>query len=337
MKRTFLAISTAWVVLAIASDATAANWAKRLFEKTSHDFGVVARASKTEYSFEFTNTLDDELHVAYVRSSCGCTKLRVQQRTVKSGETGAVVARYNTWSFTGRRGATLTVVFDRPRYAEVQLHVTGYIRRDVVFDPGKIDFGSVDQGQPAERIVKLEYAGRRDWRILNAQSPLPHLSLETKETHRAGGRVGYELIARLSDHAPTGYLTTELTLQTNDRRLKSVPLMVTGRVSPALSVSPALLFLGNVPASSQCTKRLVVRGPEPFRIIRVECEDLRFQFGMTDEAKTLHFVPVVFNADDFPGEVSQTIRVHTDLAGGKQAEAKASATIVFPVTGITRQ
>jgi len=336
MKRTLI-LTTAWVLLAITSDATAADWARRLFKKTSHDFGVVARASKTEYSFEFTNTLDTDLHVTYVRSSCGCTKPRVQQRTVKSGETGAVIARYNTRGFTGQRGATVTVVFDRPGYAEVQLHVKGYIRRDVVFHPGKVDFGSIDQGEPAERTVKLEYAGRRDWRIVSVRSPLPHLLVETKETHRAGGRVGYELIARLSDDAPTGYVTTELTLETNDRRFKSVPLVVTGRVSPTLSVSPALLFLGNVPAGSQCTKRLVVRGPEPFRITKVECEDLRFQFEMTDEAKTLHFVPVLFNADDIPGEVSQTIHVHTDLAGGKQAETNASATVVFPITGITRQ
>lgn len=336
MRRSLIFI-TALAVLATPGDATAAPWAKRLFEKTSHDFGVVARAAKTEHSFEFTNTLNTDLHVAYVRSSCGCTKARIQPHTVKRGEKGAVIARFNTRSFTGRKGATITVVIDRLRYAEVQLHVTGYIRRDVVFHPGKVDFGSIDQGKPAERIVRLEYAGRRDWRIVNVRSPLPHLVVETKETRRSGGRVGYELIARLSKDAPIGYVTTELTLETNDRRLKSVPLHVTGRVSPSLSVSPALLFLGNIPAGSQCTKRLVVRGPEPFRVTKVECDDLRFQFQMTDKAKTLHFVPVVFNADDIPGEVSQTIHVHTDLAGGKRAETNASAKIVFPISGITRQ
>ncbi len=336
MKRTLI-LTTAWILLAVGSDADGADWARRLFEKTSHDFGSVARAANTVHEFSFTNTLDRDVHIASVRSSCGCTKPSVQQRAVKSGEAGIVFARYNTRSFTGRKSATVTVVFDRPRYAEVQLRVSGYIRRDVVFHPGKVDFGMIDQGQSAERIVKLEYAGRSDWRLDDVQTPLPHISVEAKETHRGGGRVSYELIARLSDDAPAGYVTTELTLRTNDRRLKRVPLAVTGRVSPALSVSPALLFLGNVPAGSQCTKRLVVRGPEPFRITKVECKDQRFRFEMPDEAKTLHFVPVVFNADEIPGEISQTIHVHTDLAGGKHAEADASATVVFPVTGITRQ
>ena len=40
----------------------------------------------------------------------------------------------------------MTVYFDKPTYAEVQLQVAGFIRSDVVLQPGEIDFGNVDLG-----------------------------------------------------------------------------------------------------------------------------------------------------------------------------------------------
>ena len=43
-----------------------------------------------------------------------------------------MIAAFNTERFLDARGATLTVTFDKPSYAEVQLTVTGHIRSDVV-------------------------------------------------------------------------------------------------------------------------------------------------------------------------------------------------------------
>ncbi|MBL7044199.1 MAG: DUF1573 domain-containing protein [Pirellulaceae bacterium] len=334
MKRAFVCIAVAWLIGGLGSDSAAATWARRLFEKTKHDFGTVARAAATEYSFKFTNYLNQDVRVAYVRSSCGCTKPRIEKRAVKSGESSAVIAKFDTRTFHGNAGATVTVVFDRPRYAEVQLRVSGYIRRDVVFHPGRVDFGSVEQGRPTEKAIDLQYAGRNDWRVVSVRSPLPFVTVETHQTRRRFGRVGYQLLVRVSEDAPAGYINTELLLETNDRRLKSVPLAVNGRVSPSLSVSPALLYLGNVPAGGRCEKRLLVRGPQPFRITKIECGDQRFQFKTGDEAKKLHFVPVEFRADDVTGEVSQTIEVHTDLADGKLAKVNATGTVLFPITSI---
>ena len=205
-----------------------------------------SRAAKTEHAFEFTNRLDREMHIAGVRVTCGCTTPIVEQNTIRPGEKGAVIAHLNTRTFNGKVGSTLTVTFDRPNYSEVQLRVDAYIRRDVVFDPGEVDFGSVDQGQAAEQTVDLQYAGRDDWQVVGIQSPGPYLTVEAQETRRSGGRVGYRLVVRLLPDAPAGYVDGELILQTNDRRLTSVPLAVSARITPALTVSPTLLRLGTV-------------------------------------------------------------------------------------------
>lgn len=328
MQRSIRFLLATCLLASASGQCLAQSWAKQMFEKTSHDFGTVARAAKTEHVFRFTNRTNRDVHIRGVRVSCGCTTPKVETYTVKSGEKGAIRAVLNTRSYKGSVKATITVVFDRPYYTEVQLSVKGYVRRDVVLNPGGADFGSVCQGKGAERKIDLQYAGRNDWQIKAIRSPEPHITVRATQTRRAYGRVGYDLLVRLSADAPAGFINTEITLETNDWRLKTVPVSVTGRVSSALTVSPALLYLGNVKAGGEATARLVVRGTEAFRVSRVECDDPRLAFEIGDEAKQLHFIPITFKADSETGKISQQIQIHTDLLGGEVAEVTASGTVV---------
>ena len=328
MRRSLVFVAVVGLLPWIAADTAAQSWGQVRFAETYHDFGTVARGAATEHLFWFTNTSGSDVHVRGVRTSCGCTTPSVVPSTVKSGEKGAVRAVFNTRSFTGQRGATITVVFDRPWYREVQLQVRGYIRRDVVFSPGSVEFGTLREGERAERVIDLEYAGRNDWQVTAVRVPDSHLSVETRQTKRGAGRVGYELVVRLAPDAPAGTLDTELTLETNDWRGNRVPLAVTGQIVPPLSVSPALLYLGNAKAGQELKTRLVVRAAEAFRITAVECDDPRFHFEIGQEAKTLHFIPVTFQAGSEAGTLTTKVRICTDLSGGKTAEITASGTIL---------
>lgn len=306
----------------------AQQWAAKMFKKTSHDFGAVARGAKAEFEFEFENLYQEDVHVSHVRSSCGCTTPTIKQSTLKTFEKSAIVAAYNTRSFLGKRGATLTVVFDRPYYAEVQLTINGYIRSDVVCEPGEVNFGDVDQFQPAEQIVKISYAGRSDWRIVDVRSANLNLAVELVETQRSGGRVGYEMIVRLKPGAPAGYLHDELTIVTDESRLQLVPLEVRGRIVSPLTVSPAALFLGIIEPGQAVTKQLVVKGNKPFKVLKINCKGAGFEFKPpADEPKNLHFIPVTFTAGDTTGKIVQDIEIETDLGDGVTAACQASVTV----------
>ncbi len=114
-----------------ASPLFGQEWARKMFKVTEHDFGTCARNARAEYEFVFENLYMEDVHVAGVRTSCGCTTPSVVNPTLKTYEKGAILAHFNTDHFLGQRGATLTVTIDKPFYAEVQLHVSGYIRSDV--------------------------------------------------------------------------------------------------------------------------------------------------------------------------------------------------------------
>ena len=131
---------------AAASAAWAQDWAKDMFDHTSKDLGVVARGAKLEHAFTLENLYLEDVHVASIRSSCGCVAPKVEQPWLKTHEKTRVVATIDTRKVMGRRDTTLTVVFDKPFPAEVRLNLYYFVRGDVVFQPGSVQFGSVPQG-----------------------------------------------------------------------------------------------------------------------------------------------------------------------------------------------
>ena len=142
---------TALVMVLLSVPASGQEWAAKMFSTTSHDFGVVARGAKAEYAFVLENPYVEEVHVAGVRASCSCTQPEVKTPTLKTHEKGVILAKFNTTAFLGPRGAALTVTFDKPYFAEVQLQVRGYIRGDVTLTPGIVDFGEVASTVSAKR------------------------------------------------------------------------------------------------------------------------------------------------------------------------------------------
>jgi hypothetical protein len=194
----------------------------------------------------------------------------------------------------------------------VQLQVAGFIRSDVVLQPGEIDFGNVDVGTPAERRVQISYAGREDWNLTDARTTDPNLRLQLVDLGRARGHAAYELVVRLARSAPAGYIKDQITLVTNDAQNPEIPVDVEGRVVSEITVSPASVFMGVVQPGQVVTKQLIVRGKRAFRIVGVKCDDASFEIETGDELNTMHKLSVVFTAGDREGKVSQQIGLETD-------------------------
>ncbi len=297
-----------------ATPCVGQDWARKMFKETDHDFGTVARSAKVEYRFVFENLYLEDVHISHAYSSCGCTSVRVENPLVKTYEKGAIVATFNTNSFSGQRGATLTVVIDQPFYAEVQLQDRGFIRTDVVLQPDCVQFGAFDQGTGYQQEVAINYTGGRgDWKILDVKSANPHITAKVVETGRSYGEAQYALKVIVDKSTPAGYLNDHIMLVTNEGT-QQIPVLVEGRVTPGITVSPAALFMGVVKPGDKVTKTLVVTGKKPFRIIGITCDDKSFQFDTSKDetASRLHQIPVTFKAGADAGKVVKTIKIKTD-------------------------
>jgi hypothetical protein len=329
-------LSALVVILAslAAERALAEAWVAKMFSEQEHNFGTVARGSDTVHRFAAKNIYKQDVELVSVRSSCGCTTPTIEKKILKTGEIGYVTATFNTRTFTGLHGATLTVEvrwYDKGmrRRGETQLRVNGNIRSDVVFKPGALKFDNVQQGKVSEQIVEVTYAGRSGWKLLDVRGVSDALEVELTQKQRSSGRVAYDLLVRLKDSAPAGYFNEQLVLVTNDEQNPRIPMHIAGRVVPAISVAPEPLLLGQVVHGGQVKKKILVRGSQPFRILTIQSDNEDcFHFKTSDEASARHMVEVTFDAKNDIGAVRETIHIATDLGERFQATLTAYATVV---------
>ena len=257
--------------LAMASTVFAQQWAEAMFEERRHGFGNVAIGVEAIHRFKFKNPYPEDVHIVSVTSSCGCTTPFWPKSAIKFGETGEVVAKLNTdGRFKADKSATLTVVFDRPYRAEVQLQVTSYIRPDVVITPGVVDFGSVTEGRKITKKLTMQYAGRTDWQLTKIERTNPDIQVKADKVEARNGRVVYDITVTMRDTMPSGYVHDMVRFTTNDPNpnASTVVLPVHGFVAAPLVAKPSPFVVGFVKPGETLKKNLVLRSDTPFRILK---------------------------------------------------------------------
>jgi hypothetical protein len=298
------------------SAARAQDWAKDMFKHTSHDFGTVARGAKVGHRFPLENIYLEDAHIVLARVSCGCTTPEVPAQILKTWDKAEVIARVDTITHLGQKDVTITVVFDKPFPAEVQLHIHCYIRSDVVVQPGAVPFGTVAQGTKSQKKVTISYAGRNDWRIQSVECANPSLSFQPIEVARGNGLVTYDLLVTLADNAPPGYIREQFYLVTNDAnpRAARVPVPVEGVVQATIAAHPSPLHMGTVEVGKSIARQIVVSGTAPFRIVHVESTSPRLRCTAPTVTGTLLLLPVTFEAGTSAGKDTGRITIDTDTS-----------------------
>ena len=302
--------------------ATAESWGAVLFNTKQHSFGSVALGAQAEFRFELMNMYNSDLQLVSVRSSCSCTAAQFSTSLLKPGETGAVIARFNTsGQHLREKSATLTVQLEMKingilKVDTVQLSVSGYIRPDVLLTPGSVEFGSVAEKTTTVRILQLEYTGRPGWALTNIERSLPFVYARAEEIRRERGNVMYRITVILKEDAPPGYVRDVLRLTTNEfQQGRSEPVEITlpiqGVVTGTIQAKPSPLQIGILSPGETVVKNMIVRNETPFQITNVSASDTRFRFSFSNQASTIHLISVSFSAGQ-PQDIAEVFRISTN-------------------------
>jgi hypothetical protein len=181
-----------------------------------------------------------------------------------------------------------------------------YIRSDVVFTPGSVNFGAVTVGTKTDRSIEIAYAGRPDWKIDKVVTGDPNVEAKVVQTARDPntGTVNYRLDVSLLPGAPVGFLRKQMTLVSNDATGGDIPLVVQARVEGDVTITPSVVQLGTVSPGTESTKLVLLRSNKPFVIEKVECDSNRQAFRMpalSKEAKAVHTLQLAFTAPNASG------------------------------------
>lgn len=327
------------MLMVLSTEALAENWARKMFQETHHDFGTVSRNAKAEFAFVLENCYEEDIHIASVRSSCGCTTPVATKTTLKSWEKGEIVAQFNTRSFTGTKSSVITVVIDRPYYAEVQLTVGGTIRTDVTVEPGEIKFGDVELGQTKTISVQIGFTGRKGLEIVDVQGNSDALEVQLDRPMYTPSSVSYRMQVTLKGSVPPSDFLDEILIITNDPNPKDRQLVLatSARIRPPVTVIPETVVLGDVRNGETRQQRVIVKAKKPFSIASIQCDDPRIEFAQNADSqeKTAHVLPFTFRAapnasgeDSIasPEAIQRKIRITTTT--GDEVTATLTARIV---------
>ncbi len=312
-------ISTVLIAIGGTGNLMAQEWARKMFSETSHDFGSVAKGLMPQHVFEIENCYEEEMVIEYVRSSCGCTKVEIDKRILKTWEKAKLTATFDTVGFNGKREATLTVGFGRPYRGEVKLAIQGTILSDVQVYPAKIDFGTVAPGNLPKMTVTVTRRNNAAFVLSDVRSTFPHIGVTISETQRNGAGVSYQVQAWLKDDVPAGFVQGELNAIALDRvngkqQEIRIPVQFTGKVTSPLEVSPPVLTFSGLSAGEKVSKKIVLKADQPFQLLDVTCENSAFSVQADNtQRKSVHFIEIVFDAPADVSNCEAELKFVTDL------------------------
>lgn len=309
MKNFFLAVAISCVCVSANAD----QWSDQMVSTRKIDFGVIATGSETIKQVEIKNVYAETVRIAEVKTSCICAsgKLVNQQYSIEPGQTAIIEVKMDTKRFKQRKDSNLIVRFNSPRFVEHRIPITAYIRTDVVFTPGKVQFNSVEYGQPAKAVVDIAYAGRPDWAIDDIKFQNSNMKATLSAPQRSNGLLKFTLTMSLDEKAPVGRLRDVLTIVTNDRTNPYIPLLIEGTVAPDISVSPSILQVGSVASGKAAKVKLLLRGKKSFTVANVDCAGMSgcFKADLNEKASRIHQLVVEFTPPNRPGRFTEELIV----------------------------
>jgi hypothetical protein len=303
------------VVAAVGTTAAPAQgWAEKMFtDGTTHDFGNVPRGAQLCHRFTLTNIYAVRMEITGIHSGCGCVTVTTEKRVLEPLEKTTLEVNMDARRFTGPKMVVVKVSVGPDHVSTAELKVSANSRSDVVFNPGEVNFGSVPRGQAATQIIEVEYAGPQKWEVLEVVARDAPLTTEFKEKYRRPGQVGYEIKVALKPDAPTGNLKQEIFLKTNDSASPLLPVLVEATVQAALEVTPPALNLGAVAVNKEQTRRVLIKGARPFRILGIEGADDGIECEAASAgAATVHTVTIKCQFKQ-AGAVKRELKIKTDL------------------------
>jgi Protein of unknown function (DUF1573) len=111
-----LLMAAALIVLAFGAFSQSTTTANQngpvlTWDKTTHDFGVIAQGDVVEHTFKFANTGNEPLIITNVQVSCGCTTPKGWPRDpVMPGGKGELTVAFNSTGKMGLQNKPVTIV-----------------------------------------------------------------------------------------------------------------------------------------------------------------------------------------------------------------------------------
>jgi hypothetical protein len=280
------------------------------------DFGSLepSKASGLVHEFRLENRSREPVSILSNKSSCRCTVAKVPQEAILPGSYAIIHVTANWRDRYGKQAEQVVLTTDSPKRKQVILEVTGDISAPVVFWPDVVDFGDVDEGEQAPRVVRSAPGpGQPRFKVLEA-SASTNVVTTVPEPLGESVKTEHRWTLQLKAIAPADHLRASVRFQLDLPTEKVITVPIVYNVVPAIRTTPqSLVFF----SSEQV----------PSRSLRIESrEELRGMSVKVASADSNVFVARITSAKEAAGRWEYAVLV--ELLE-KDASVLSPATLVI--------
>lgn len=105
--------------------------AKFVFSEEMHNFGSLKDGEIVSFTFVFRNEGTKTLVINNVDSGCGCTEVKIPNKTIEPGQAGQVEVIYNSAGEVGRQLKTITL-FSNAEQAQKQIYIKANVTNELI-------------------------------------------------------------------------------------------------------------------------------------------------------------------------------------------------------------
>ncbi len=285
------------------------------------DLGSVREGETPTATFVVENRGDQDLQITGIRSSCGCTtvKLTEEQKTIAPGGSVEIETKFDTRGRSGQQRMSVTLTCNDPARKVLRLSFQAYVETLVNVKPSAVlNAQNVRTGDAIPQPIDLlPGAGETKLELESVQVSAAGVRF-TQEPITVDGRTGVRMRFAIEDTAPTGVLNAivKVDVRVGDQTVEQ-GLRVYGRVHGDVDYSPANIQAIQPAPRGTRLRAVTVRSTtdKPLRILSTDAgSHIRVELTQPPgPSDTYQIVPVV--SDSAPdGPVGALLRIFTDNA-----------------------
>lgn len=105
--------------------------AKFVFQEEIHNFGSLNAGEIVSFTFIFRNEGTKTLNITGIDSGCGCTEVKMENKSISPDQEGRIEVIYNSAGEVGRQLKTITV-FSNAEQPQKQIFIKANVTNDLI-------------------------------------------------------------------------------------------------------------------------------------------------------------------------------------------------------------
>ncbi|MCF6284646.1 MAG: DUF1573 domain-containing protein [Candidatus Hydrogenedentes bacterium] len=206
------------------------------------DFGEMDNSQKVLHDFVLKNVGDEPLEISNVKTSCGCTVAKLENKTLEPGEETKISATLNLKGKQGNQSKKITVFSNDPEAPSFYLEFKGVAMATIMLEPKLLNMGRIMDNEAHTQTVTVK-SMKEGHSFKIEKVMVPDTAPFTTSMEEVVPGKEYRITATTKPNLAAGTLNGRITIMTDDPGRRALNVSVYGHVIGELQLRPSVVTI----------------------------------------------------------------------------------------------